>query len=495
MSNIKSVSLKLLAALALLMILFQTDSISQVRKLTLDEAIKTALENNSDTRIAVMEVNKARAAVREAYGYALPSVGVSANFSHFLEKPMMAFPDFGALLVNSANQYLYDNKFTFQKTDGSIAPMTFEEYEKNKVPMETVLQSFALSNNYEAKVEVQQILFNSAVFTGIGASAKYLQTSEEMLHSKVSKTVLQVKKAFYGIVLAKEAVSIAKLSLENFENHLSNVRALYNGGLAAEYNVLQAEVQVENFKPVVLDTENGLKNATEGLKMLLKIDKDTEIDVDGNLIYQEISVANANELIAEANKKNKDIKTLESKIEVDEAFVDLDRSDWWPSVAAFGNYSINGSSDDFNFMNYRQSMVGVAITMNLFNGNRTTNKVQQSSIERMKTEEQLSQLKNLITLQIKTKLNELDRVRQNLIAADRNIELAEKTAKIANVGFSNGTRTQLEILTAETQLRQAKTNRMQSVYAYIVTLSEIDELVGNINPEYIKMVLKNENNK
>ena len=229
--------------------------------------------------------------------------------------------------------------------------------------------------------------------------------------------------------------------------------------------------------------------------MLLKIDKDTEIDVDGNLIYQEISVANANELIAEANKKNKDIKTLESKIEVDEAFVDLDRSDWWPSVAAFGNYSINGSSDDFNFMNYRQSMVGVAITMNLFNGNRTTNKVQQSSIERMKTEEQLSQLKNLITLQIKTKLNELDRVRQNLIAADRNIELAEKTAKIANVGFSNGTRTQLEILTAETQLRQAKTNRMQSVYAYIVTLSEIDELVGNINPEYIKMVLKNENNK
>jgi outer membrane protein TolC len=113
----------------------------------------------------------------------------------------------------------------------------------------------------------------------------------------------------------------------------------------------------------------------------------------------------------------------------------------------------------------------------------------------MKTEEQLSQLKNLITLQIKTKLNELDRVRQNLIAADRNIELAEKTAKIANVGFSNGTRTQLEILTAETQLRQAKTNRMQSVYAYIVTLSEIDELVGNINPEYIKMVLKNENNK
>jgi outer membrane protein TolC len=136
-------------------------------------------------------------------------------------------------------------------------------------------------------------------------------------------------------------------------------------------------------------------------------------------------------------------------------------------------------------------MVGIALQMNLYNGSRTTNKVQQSTIERLKTEEQLSQLKDFVTMQLKTKLNELDRVKQNLIAADRNVQLAEKTAQIASIGYTNGTRTQLEVLTAETQLRQAKTNRLQSVYSYMITISELDDLTGNINQEYINLVNTN----
>jgi outer membrane protein TolC len=474
--------LRMLTTTICFIIFVATGAESQVRKLTLDEAIKTALENNSDTRIALLEVQKAQAAVNEAFGYALPSVGFSASYSHMIEKAKMPFPDFEAMLNNSVYSVL--------ETE-NLVPKDPNHF----LPMQNVLQAFALSNNYEAKIEVTQILFNSAVFTGIGASSKYLQTAQEMLHSKVSKTVLSVKQAYYGILLAKEVVTLMDASLENFQRHYNNVKALYEQGVAAEYNLLQAEVQVENFKPSVLEAENALKNAKEGLKLILKLDKDIEIDVDGELIYNEIDIASADELIKLANERNTEIKTLETKIEVDEAFVDLDRADWWPSLAAFGNYSFNGMSDDFNFMNYRQSVVGLSLQMNLFNGNRTTNKVQQSTIERIKTEEQLSQLRDFVTLQIKTKLNELDKVKQNLISADRNVELAEKTTRIANVGYTNGTRTQLEVLTAETQLRQARTNRLQSVYAYIITLSEIDDLIGNINEDYIKMAMRNDNNK
>jgi outer membrane protein len=477
----KSVMMKLLTAMSAVMILFSYSADSQVRKLTLDDAIKTALENNSETRIAYLEVQKAQAAVDEAFGYALPSVGVSANFSHMLEKPRMAFPDFGAMLNNMSYSILEKENLVPKNPD-------------NFLPIRNTLQAFVLANNYEAKLEVTQILFNSAVFTGIGASAKYLQTSQEMLNSRVSKTVRNVKQAFFGVLMAKEVVELMKISLENFEKHLSNVRALYAQGIAAEYNVLQAEVQVENFKPAVLEAENGLKNAIEGLKMLLRLDQDVQIDVDGSLVYNEMAMAQANELIKIASEQNTDIKTLESKIEVDEAFIDLDRSDWWPSLAAFGNYSFNGMSDDFNFLNYRQSIVGLSLQMNLYNGSRTKNRVQQSTIERIKTEEQLVQLRDFITLQIKVKLNELEKVQLNLKSADRNVELAEKTASIARVGYTNGTRTQLEVLTAETQLRQAKTNRLQSVYAYIVATSEMDDLIGNINPDYVKMVMRNENN-
>ncbi|GAB1370979.1 TolC family protein [Candidatus Kapaibacterium sp.] len=453
---------------------------SQARKLSLDDAIKIALENNSDTRIALLEVQKAEAAVNEAYGYALPTVDLSGSFSHLIEKPRMPFPDFEALL-NNATYAIFDREGIKYNTPNPYKPLNYS------------LQAFALANNYEAKLQVSQILFNSAVFTGIGASGKYLQTSKEMLNSKVSKTVMQVKQAFYGIVLAKEVVALMNSSLDNLEKHLSNVRSLYQQGLAAEYNVLQAEVQVENFKPSLLEAQNALKNAKEGLKMIIKIDNQTEIDIDGNLEYNELSIESSEKLISQAHSNNLDIKTLENKIEVDQAFIELDKSDWYPSLVAFGNYSFNGAADDFNFLNYRQSVVGLSFNVNLFSGNRTKNKVQQSTIEKIKSIEQLSQLKDFVTMQIKTKLNELDKIKQNLVTADKNVTLAEKTAKIASIGYTNGTRTQLEVITAENQLRQAKTNKLNSIYSYIVTLADIDNLIGNINQNYIRMVYQNEN--
>jgi len=68
-------------------LLFYNISWAQSRKLTLDQAIDQAIKNNRDVQSAILEIDKANAAVHEAFGYALPSLDVSANFSHFLQKP------------------------------------------------------------------------------------------------------------------------------------------------------------------------------------------------------------------------------------------------------------------------------------------------------------------------------------------------------------------------------------------------------------------------
>ena len=78
---------------------------------TIDEAIQSALKNNRDIIIAKLNVEKADAAVSEAFGYALPSVNLSANFSHFLEKPKTAFPDFEALLQMQLIQFFLMKMF------------------------------------------------------------------------------------------------------------------------------------------------------------------------------------------------------------------------------------------------------------------------------------------------------------------------------------------------------------------------------------------------
>ncbi len=457
----------------LVLIFLVSAAMGQSRVFTLEQAIETALKNNREIKIAEMEVEKSQAAVDEAFGYALPSLDVSANFSRFLEKPKTPFPDFQSLLGNAVYGILFDEKLLpFDKT-------------KFK-PLESKLQSFAQSNNYSATAQVTQILFNSAVFRGIGASEIYHNLSQEQLKGTVAKTILNVKKAFFGVLLSKELVSITKTRLQNAQENLANVKALHQKGLVSDFDKMQVEVQVENIKPKLKELENILETAKDGLKIALGLEQNEVIDVKGNFDYTPLQLDNIDDLIKRATENNFDLNTLKIKQQVDNEFIEIDRSDYWPTISLFGNYKFAGSSDNWDFQNYRSSMIGVNFSLNLFKGGRIAKKVEQSKIASLQTSEQIKNLKDFVTSQVKQKVENLKRVQEEIEALNRNVKLAEKAYKIATVKYKEGTATQLEVKNADVELSLAKTNRIKAINDFVIAKAELDNLIGNVKQNYLK---------
>ena len=446
----------------------------QTQTFSLDEAIKTALKNNSDVKIAEMNVEKASAAVHEAFGYALPSLDFSAGFNHFINKPKTPFPDFAALLGNATYSILFDEK-VIPRDNNKFKPVGYS------------LQSFALSNNYETNLQLTQVLFSSAVFRGIGASQIYLDLSKAQLRTTVSSTVFNVQKAFYGVLLTKQVYEITKASFENAQDNYKNVSALYGQGLVSEFDNLQAQVQVENIRPTLLNMENKLKDAKDGLKILLGINPGNEIEVDGEITYQPMPIPEMQDVIDEVLKSNLSLQTLDLKARVDDAFIDLDRAEYWPNLAAFGNYSYAGSSDKWNFQNYSSLTVGLNFSINLWKGQQTSHKVEQSTITYKQTEEQLAQLKDYLTAQVKSNINELKRVQAVVETQDKNVSLAERAYQIATVRYKEGTSNQLEVQNADIALRQARLNRLQTVYSYLISSYELEQIMGKVSLEYYSL--------
>ena len=451
---------------------------SQKTVYTLDDAVYKALENNKDIRIAVLDIKKGEAAVSEAFGYALPSVDLSASLSHFIQKPMMAFPDFAALLGNATYSILFDE---------GVLPRDESKF----MPMGSKLQSFAQTNSFESTIQVTQILFNSAVFRGIGASQIYLDLSKENLKAVTSKTLLDVNTAFYGTLLAKEMLTILEASLKNAEENLSNVKAYYNQGLVSEYDLLQVEVQVENLRPKVIDLQKAVFEAKSGLKLLLGVDQNAEIDIKGEITYEDALLPEEEVLINQAITRNFELNTLKIKRNVDEEMIAIERADYWPMLTAFGNYSYAGSSDEWKFNTYNSSIVGLSFSMNLFRGTRTSRKVEQAVIATKQTDERLALTQEFLIKEVKSKLIELNQVRTQINAIERNVKLAEKAYSIANTRYKEGTGTQLEIKNADLELSTAKANRIQSMYDYKIALSNLEKLTGHLDDKYIDYINKN----
>jgi outer membrane protein TolC len=449
--------------------------VSQVKIFSLEDAIITALENNRQVKIGRMNIEKAEAAVNEAFGYALPSVDVSANFSHLAEKPMTPFPDFEALLTNATYGILFNE---------NIIPEDNSKY----LPIRTKLQSFALANSFETKAQVTQILFNSAVFRGIGASEIYLQLAKVQMEATISNTILEVKKAFYGVLVTKELLQILQTSLINAEENLANIKALHAQGFTSDYDAMQVEVRVENLKPNVLELENILSNAKNGLKILLNINQNTNIDVTGEFHYSPLNISEDSDYLNNAVQKNLDIQSLSIKKQVDKEFIAIERSEYWPTIAAFGSYAYSGSSDEFDFKTYRTAVVGLSLSMNLFKGGRVTNRVEQAQIATMQTEEQITQLKDYVSSQVINKLMSLKKVQKQVEALTRNVALAQKAYDISVVRYKEGTGTQLEIKNADTELQNAKTMYTKSLHDHIIAGAELDQLLGFIDAKYANVV-------
>jgi outer membrane protein len=445
---------------------------AQKRVITLDEAVHFALKNNRDVKIAQMNVSKAEAAVREAFGYALPTVDLTASYYHFLEKPKMAFPDFAAMLGNATYGILFDE---------GVLPRDDSKFQ----PIGSTLQSFVQTNNFESTVQATQILFNSAVFRGIGTSQIYLDLSKEELKRTAATVVLEVEKTFYGVLLSKELHEITQASFSNASENLRNVRALHEQGLVAEFDFLQAEVRVENIRPVLLQMENNLSMARDGLKILLNIEQAEDIDVDGEFLYDDDLLPDENESIRTALENNFSIRSMQLKLQVDDAFIALDRSDYWPTIAAFANYNYAGSADNFKFQRYSYATVGVAFSINLFRGTQTYNRVQQAELNLNQSEEQYSQLEDFVIAQVKFRINELRKVKASLQAQERNVKLAERAYELATLRYKEGTGSQLEIENSDIALRQARINRLQSVYDYILSKANLSQLLGSTDPSYL----------
>ncbi len=444
---------------------------AQETTINLDEAIDIALQSNKQIKISELEVKKARAAVSEAFGYALPSVDVSAGLTRFLEKPRVPFPDFQSLLGNSVYSILFNE---------GVLPFDPAKFR----PLETKLQSFAQTNNYEASITLTQIIFNSAVFRGIGASAIYLNLAKERLKATVSETVLNVKNSFYGVLLLKEMLKITQERLQNAEENLRNLKSMNEKGLVSDFDVLQVEVQVENIKPKLIELQNALLKAKDGLKITLGISQHDKIDVTGKFDYNFVNYESDSLLISEAMENNYNLKVLRLKKQVDDEFVEIDRSDYWPTIALFGNYKFAGSSDSWDFQNYTSSMIGINFSINLFKGRRVVNKVEQSEIAAFQTLEQIALTEDFLRLQIKEKLNELKQIQSQIEALDRNVSLAEKAYDIAKVKYREGSATQLEVKNADVELSLAKTNRIKAVHDYVLAQAQLENLLGKVDKKY-----------
>lgn len=438
-----------ITAIALLIVAASSVVSAAPRSLTMDEAIDLALKNNKEVEASKIGIEKAEAQVLEAIGNALPTLSLSAVYQRNIQVPVFFIPN-------------------FQDPSQGLSPVRI-----------------GLNNQYNVGFQASQILFNSAVFTGIGASKIYEHAAKEQANAVIAKVITDTKKSFYMALLAREFASIARASLKNGEENLATIKLLFKEGLVAEFDAIRAEVGVENIRPFLTQAEAGYKNAVSALQTQMGVGLADEYEPVGSFDTTLPDIPAEDEAMLRAAKENFDVRALELQEKVMDEFVTIYRSDYYPTLALYGNWANQGQSDTFgDFVSATSSAVGLNFSINLFNGMKSQAKVEQAQADRNTVSVQVRQVRDGIRLQVRAVLNNIASAKQRINAQQRTVEQAQRGYDIALIRYREGTGSLLEINDADLALSQARNNKIQALHDFYAAKADLDRLLANLDQKY-----------
>lgn len=436
---------KVSVILGTFIIIFFTSQLAQSQEkltLTLQDSIQLALSQNPYHLASEEKVEGAKHKLREA----------ASSF----------FPSLNAQGVHTLNEKLFE--------------LEMPSFIPGQPPRRVTID---FTKDYQFSLSFSLPIFTSGRLTSNFKQAKYsLLSTEEAVRQSEHITVFNTKKAFYGILLAKKFVKVAEEAVEVAEKHYQRVKSLYEVGMASKFDLLRSEVQVANLKPQLIRARNNLKVAELGLKTILGLDLAQPIEIKGELSYQPIE-PDLEACLAKALRNRPELHQLQYQKQMAGEMVKLARASNLPSLAVAGTY--NFWADKFNFKekNWQSYYtVNLVLTLPLFNGFATSARIAQSKAAIRELELTRKGLEENIRFEVRQAVLNLKEAKESLLSQEKNVEQAQESLRIAELNYSEGLATTLDVSSAQAALSQAKINYSQALYDYVISLAQLDKAMG-----------------
>ena len=436
-------------------------------ELSLTQALEIALSDNPTIKVANLEIERYKYVRREAIGNHLPQVSVNSQYSYSAVKQTMS------------------------KNNGI---------------------SLGADNTINTAASITVPLFAPAVYSTLKMTRTQREMAVESARGSRLTLINETKKAYYNVLLAEQSLSVLLGSEQTIKETVEDTRNKYNAGLASEYDLLTAEVQLSNLQPTIIQTRESIEVSKLMLKMYLSVPEDVDIAVTGTLDDFKADVLAQSVYLSTDVSQNTDIRTLDLQKELLRRQLKLSHTSRMPTLAAFGNISWYLSDVNLNFGSmmggggapggetsgiYNSGFTrassgkttgplwgqwpmtfGAQLSIPIFAGLTNVNKDKQIKNNIAQLDLQRDYAVEGMRVQVNNAISSLVTARETMTANEKTVQQAQKAYTITQTRYDAGAGTILELNSAELSLTQARLNYSQAIYDYLSAKADYDKIIG-----------------
>lgn len=427
----------MLALLLLIYTAMQSVQAQDTLKITLEEAVRIALSDNPTIKVAGQEIQLKKEARREAYSGLFPEASLVGSYSRAIKKQSFA--------------------------------------------MRGEVMEVGTDNTYSGGLSISLPIFAPALYKSINLTTTDVKLAVEKARSSRLDMINQVTKAFYQLLLAQDSYNVLLKSYKQSEDNYQVVKAKYEQGAVSEYDKISAEVQMRSLKPTVVSARNGVNLANLQLKVLMGMETDANVAIEGNLKDYEMSMftrqamPSPNNLVNNSTLKQLELNALQLK-----QTLKLQYTNFMPTLSTTFQYMYTSMNDNFKFREYDwrpYSTIGLSLSIPLFKGSNFT-QLKQTRIQMKQLAENRINTERQLTMQATSYLDNMAASTEQVVSNKEAVHQAEKGRLIAEKRYEVGKGTILELNSSEVALTETQLTYNQSIYDYLVSKADLDLVLG-----------------
>lgn len=418
---------------------------------SLKQAIDFAMKNQNDIKNALLDEKIAKANVNEITTMGLPQINSSFDLKDFIEIPTSLVPA----------------EF-FGGDEGTFAAVKF-------------------GTQYQATagLDASQLLFSGDYFLGLKASKTFLEISKKSTLRTKIETTTQVSKAYYTVLVNEERMKLMNANVARLKKAMDDTKALYENGFVEKIDYDRITVAYNNIIVEQDKVQRLVLLANHLLKFQMGMNISSNLTLTDKL--EDLTLELKENISADKFDYNKRVEYNLFESQKTLAKLDLRRNKflYLPNAFAYGSLSANAQRNEFDIFDTKKSwfptaLIGAKITMPIFTSGQRHFKIQQAKLKYQQAENNMDFIKKSIDLELANAVTTLQNASQTLEIQKKNIALAEDVFRVAKLKQEQGVGSSLEVLTAETVLKEAQTNYFNALFEAVIAKINFDKANGTI---------------
>jgi len=416
---------------------------------TVQQAVEYAYAHSATVKNAQLEEAITADKVKEFRGASLPQVKVNGDMKYFMVVPTSVVPNF----FNPA---------------GPLMAL-----------------KFGTTYNTSAGASASWLLADASYFLALQAQKELGSLMQYSTTRSKTDVAEQVSKAYFTVLISEKKMELLNANILRINKILSETRAANQQGLVEKLDVDRIQIAYVNLVTEQTKVVELLDLARGALKFQMGYNVNGKITLSDTLSDSQLNSLNLLNETFDPSKRV-EIKLLDKQIQLTEMQLKARSLAWIPNIAAYSSLSAARPSNTFDAFDhvkyYPTALVGVTVNATLFDGMQNHYKMDQIRLQIQQAKNTREQAENGLQLEALNARTTLSNALLSVQSQKSNLVMAEDVARVTKIKFQQGVGSSLEVMTAETSLKEAQTNYLSALYdAYMAGIT-YKKAMGSLIP-------------